>query len=144
MAERSEFTEQEWDSLQKGVMGAGMLVALSDRGFFDTFKESAALARHLVDARRNSSSELVRELAEVRGTGFGVTASPEEVEGETVDALRSSVATLEAKAPDELEAYRAFVLEVAQSVARAASGGDTAESGAIVAVRSALGGAAAA
>ena len=45
MAKKEDFTEQEWESLQKGVVGAGLLVSLSDRSFFDTFKEAGALGR---------------------------------------------------------------------------------------------------
>ena len=144
MAGRSDFTEQEWEAMQKGATGAGLLVSVSDRGFFDTFKEAGALAKHLAGARQNSTSEVVRELAETRGMGFGLGASPAEVESETLEALRSSVATLEAKAPDDVEAYRRFVLDVAESVAGAAEGGGTEESGALEKIRSALAGATAA
>jgi hypothetical protein len=139
MAKKSDFTEQEWESLQKGVLGAGLLVSLSDRSFFDTFKEAGALGKHVAAAKQNQTSELVRELADVRGAGFGVTSSPDKVEHETLEALGSARATLEAKAPEELEPYRQFVVEVAQSVASAAGGGEAAESGAIEKVRSAIG-----
>jgi hypothetical protein len=138
MAKKSDFTEQEWEALQKGVVGAGLLVSLSDRSFFDTFKEAGALGRHVAQAKQASSSDLIRELADVRGTGFGLTSSPNEVEGETLQALKSAKTTLESKAPDELDAYRQFVLEVAQSVSDAAGGGETAETGAIEKVRSAV------
>ena len=143
MASKADFSEQEWESLRKGVTGAGLLVSLSDRGFFDSFKEAGALARHLVDARSKSSSQLVRDLAETGGMGFGVTSSPGEVESETMEALRASVATLEQKVPNELEAYRAFVVDVAQSVAGAAEGGGETETAALGRIRSALGVAAA-
>jgi hypothetical protein len=138
MARKSDFTEQEWEQLQKGAVGSGLLVSLSDRSFFDSFKEAGALAKHVAQAKESSSSELIRELAEVRGTGFGLTSSPDEVERETLAALQSAKATLQAKAPQELEPYRQFVVEVAQSVASAAGGGETAESGAIEKVRSAV------
>jgi hypothetical protein len=134
-----ELTEQEWETLHKGATGAGLLVSMSDRGFFDTFKEAGALGKHLAEARRDSKSEVVRELAQKRGTGFGLSASPDEVERTTLAALRSSVATLEAKAPEEAEAYRTFVVEVAESVAAAAGGGEIAESGALEKIKSALG-----
>ena len=139
MATRSDFSDQEWERLRKGATGAGLLVATSDRGFFDTFKEAGALARHLAEARQNSQSEIVRELAEGRDMGFGVTDSPGEVEAETLEALRSSVATLESKAPEEVEPYRRFVLDLAESVASAAGGGDAAEAGVVEKIRSAVG-----
>jgi hypothetical protein len=143
MAGKGDFSEQEWQELQKGVAGAGLLVSVSDRGFFDSFKEAGALAKHVAAARQSSSSELVRELADMHGTGFGLTSSPDDVEQETLQALRSSAATLEAKDPAELDAYRAFVLDVARSVAAAAEGGDTAESAALAKIEEALGSSAA-
>ena len=136
MAKKADFTEQEWESLQKGVVGAGLLVSLSDRSFFDTFKEAGALGKHVAQAKQSSSSDLVRDLADLHGSGFGLTSSPDKVENE---ALRTAKTTLESKAPDELEPYRQFVVEVAQSVADAAGGGDAAESGASEKVRSAVG-----
>ena len=137
MAGKSDFTEEEWEHMRKGATGAGLLVSVSDRGFFDSFKEASSLAKHLVGARKDES-QLVRELAEQRPTGFGLTASPDEVENETLGALQASVATLRAKAPDELESYRAFVLELADTAGKAAGGGDQAEAGAIEKIKSAL------
>jgi hypothetical protein len=139
MAKKSDFTEQEWEALQKGVVGSGLLVSLSDRSFFDTFKEAGALGKHVAQAKQNNSSALIRELADVRGAGFGLTSSPDKVERETLEALQTAKTTLETKAPDELEPYRQFVVDVAQSVADAAGGGEAAESGAVEKVRSAVG-----
>jgi hypothetical protein len=139
MASRTDFTEQEWEQLRRGVTGAGLFVSLADRSFFDTFKEAGALAKHLGEARRDSQSQLVRELAETRGSGFGLTSKPDEIESGTLDSLRSAVATLEQKAPDEVDAYRSFVVEVARSVSAAAGGGDEAESEVIGKIEAALG-----
>ena len=133
-----QLTDAEIETLRKGATGAGLLVAVSDRGFFDTFKEAGALAKHIASAREKSDSELVRRVSEGRGTGFGVTDSPSEIEAETTQALREGSQLLAAKAPEEHEAYRAFVLELAQSVASAAGGGDEAETVAIEKVRAAL------
>jgi hypothetical protein len=137
MAQKADFTEQEWEALQKGVVGAGLLVSLSDRGFFDTFKEASSLAKH-VKGSRDSDSQLVRELAAEGGTGFGMIASPSEVQGGTFESLEAAVATLRSKAPDELESYRAFVLELAESVGKAAGGGDEAEAATIEKIKAAL------
>lgn len=138
MAAESDFSEQEWKTLRQGVMGAGLTVSLSDRGFFDSFKEAGALAKHIAGARGSSQSELVRKLAEGRPTGFGMTDPPAEIESQTLDALRRAVQILQAKAPDELESNRLFVLDVAQSVAGAAGGGEAAEGEALGRIRSAL------
>jgi hypothetical protein len=138
MAAKTDFTAEEWDALQKGVTGAGMLVSLADRGFFDSFKEVGALAKHLSDARSKSTNPLISEVAEIRGTGFGFTSSPQEIEAETIQALRSSMSTLNAKAPGDAQAYREFVLNVAKSVAEAVKGTAATESDAIQKIDAAL------
>lgn len=130
--------ESEIETLHKGAMGAGLLVSVSDRGFFDTFKEAGVLAKHVAAARGTSESAVVKQVAAGRSTGFGVTSSPEEIQSGTLDALRSAVALLRAKAPDEVDAYRSFVLDLARSVAAAAPGGDDAEAGAIAKIEAAL------
>ena len=131
-------SETEIETLRKGATGAGLLVAVSDRGFFDTFKEAGALGKHLAAAKANAESPLVRRLAEGRGTGFGLTSSPDEVESETLEALRSAARLLHEKAPEELDAYRSFVLDIARSVSAAAGGGDQAEEAAIAKIEAAL------
>jgi hypothetical protein len=80
----------------------------------------------------------VRELAEIHGTGFGLTSSPDAFRKETMTALQTAKATLESKAPDDLEPYRQFVVEVAQSVAETAGGGETAEHSTIEQIETAL------
>ena len=140
MATKSDFTEQEWEQLRKGATGAGLLVAASDRSFFDSFKEAGSLAKHLAGGR-SDESELVRELAGARGTGFGFTTSAKKAQAETLEALRSATAILAAKAPDEADAYRKLVLDVADAVANAKSGVEPGETAAIDLLREALGGA---
>ena len=60
------------------------------------------------------------------------------MESETLEALRGAVTTLQAKAPDEVEPYKAFVLELADRVGKAAGGGDEAEAATIEKIRAAL------
>jgi hypothetical protein len=138
MAGKADFTEQEWDALQKGVTGAGMLVSVSHRDFTDSFGEAKAIAKDLA-ANQSSPSQLVRELADTHGTGFGLVASPTEVEQGTIASLGAAVAALTAKAPDELGAYRAFVLEVANAAAEAKGGVAAEETAAIERITAALG-----
>ncbi len=125
--------------MESGVTGAGVYVSLVDRSFFDTFKEANALAHHLREAHDRSDSELIRELAKSHDRPFGVTASPQEVEDSTVAALQAAVAAFQAKSPDDLPAYRALVLDVAESVAAAAKGVSTQENQALDRIRAALG-----
>ena len=138
MAGKADFTEDEWKGLQQGVTGAGMLVSTSHRDFTDSFGEAKAVAKQL-QAHRASDSQLVRDLSGTHGTGFGLVASPSEVMEGTMSALHASVTLLAAKAPDELEAYRALVLDVANAVAEAKGGVQDEERAAIQKVSDALG-----
>jgi hypothetical protein len=140
MATKADFDEQEWETIQKGVTGAGVLVSLSDRDFTDSFGEAGALAKYLGKQRTESPSTLVRDVAAVHSSGFGFRTSFQELESETLEALRSAVATLSAKAPDEVDAYRQLVLGAAQLVADAKGGGTSdAERAAIEKITEALG-----
>ncbi len=141
MASKADFNAEEWETLWKGVTGAGMLVSVADRDFTDSFGEASALAKRISEERVQGASELLRELAAGHGTGFGLTASPQKVETETLEALRTAVATLTAKAADEVDGYRRFVLDVADAVAEAKGGVKPGETAAIEKITEALGGA---
>ena len=139
MATKADFTEEEWKTMQKGVTGAGMLVSVSDPDFTDSFGEASSLAKYLAEQQQKSGSVLMRDLAHVHGTGFGFTASREKAETETLDALRSAAAALQAKAPDELTAYQEVVIGVAEHVASAKTGVKPSETDAIAKIKEALG-----
>ena len=140
MATKADFTEDEWDALQKGITGSAMLVSLSDRDFTDSFGEVGAMAKFLQGQQVAGPSDLIRELAKTHGTGFGLGTSPDKLRDGTVAALQASIATLGAKAPDEVDGYRQLVLGVAQAVAEAKGGGVApVESSMLDQIRAALG-----
>jgi hypothetical protein len=139
MTTKADFDEQEWDAIQKSVTGAGMLASLSDRDFTDSFGEASAMAKYLGKQRSESPSALVRDIAGVHKSGFGLRTSPEELETATVTAIGTARTALGAKAPEEVGAYRELVLGVAQAVAEAKGGGvSDQERAAIEKVRAAL------
>jgi hypothetical protein len=137
MAGKTDFTEDEWKELHQGVTGAGLLVSSAHRDFTDSFGEAKAVATQLAK-HRDSDSELVRELAGTGGTGFGLVASPKEVVEGTTNALAASIALLAERAPNEVEAYRALVLDVATAVAEAKGGVRDEENAAIERITDAL------
>jgi hypothetical protein len=133
------FNEAEIETLQRAATGAGLLVAMSDTSFFDSFREASAIGKQLDAAQKSSDSSVLRRVAEARGIGFGLTGSVNEIEAGILDDLRSASALLHERAPDELNAYETFVLEMAHSVAAAAGGGDQAEASAIARIERAFG-----
>ena len=138
MATKKDLSADEWTQLQHGLAGTALLVSISDPGLFDSFKEAGAVRKHYSDAHRNNPSELVRELVAEPGMSFGFGKSPQQLETETLTALQAGASTLKEKAPEDADAYKHFVLEVAQSVAEAAKGTSAAESAEIEKIRSAL------
>jgi hypothetical protein len=139
MATKADFTEEEWKTMQKGVTGAGALVSISDPDFTDSFGEASAIGKYLAEQREKSDSVLIRDLTHVHGTGFGLTASREKVETETLEALRSATATFQTKAPDGLVDYQELVIGVAEHVASAKTGIKPSESDAVAKIKEALG-----
>jgi hypothetical protein len=139
MTSKADFTEEEWETLERGLTGTGMLVSVADPGVMDSFGESSALAKYLQSQRVAGATELMRELGSAHGTGFGLTTNPDELRAGTILALQSAVGILTAKAPDELEPYRQMVLGVATAVAEAKKGVSAPEAATISAVEEALG-----
>jgi septum formation inhibitor-activating ATPase MinD len=141
MATKEDFSDEEWTEMQKGVTGAGALVYLGDRDFTDSFGEASALAKYLASQRQANESSFIQELANTHRTGFGLTDSPEEVEAGTQGALRSTLETLAARAPEELDAYRQLVVGVMDAVAEAKGGVRPAESAVVDRIKETLSGA---
>ena len=136
---KTDFSEDEWKTLQRGLTGTGMLVSVVEPGVMDSFSESNALAKYLKGQHMAGSTKLVRDLSMATGSGFGLTTNPNELRDGTLDALESAVKILSAKAPDELDPYRQLVIGAAKAVAEAKKGVSQNEDAAITAVRSALG-----
>ena len=139
MAIRADFTEDEWTALEKGVIGAGMFVSVSEPDFTHTISETNALMTYLAGHRETSESELVRELANVSVNPLAVNAPSWRIEEDTLAALRSAAAALAAKAPHEVAAYRELVLGTAEQVAQDRGGVRPGETAAIGKIRKALG-----
>jgi hypothetical protein len=113
-----------------------------------TFRESIAMAKAYVEARQqHGGSELVDEIVSVKPERDHTRYhSVEELKEHGLQHLRDAVALLEQKAtPDEVEAYRTFVLTLAEKVANAhREGGQSvsdAERAAIEEISASLGGA---
>src|SRR5262249_27406672 len=132
-------TEDEWQALEKGVIGAGMFVSVSEPDFTHTISETNALASYLTGRRETSGSELVRELASAHVNSHAFNAPSWRIEIQALAALRSAAATLAAKAPHDVDAYRDLVLSAADYVAQDKAGVRPRETAAIGKIRGALG-----
>jgi hypothetical protein len=138
MTTKADFSADEWKSLRTGLLGAAMFVSLSDRDFTDTFGEVGVMTKYLQSMQMAGSTDLMRELAHEHGNPFGLTSSPDKVRDETMASLKSAIAVLSAKAPDEVEPYRDFVTKMAKAVALAKSGESAVETAALTQINEAL------
>lgn len=144
MTGKADFTPQEWETITHGPPTAGLIVITAQRG--GLFRETLALTRAYVDLHKaHGQSELIDQLVSARPdldhTHYG---SPEELKKAGLEHLRAAVALLERQAtPDEVTAYKAFVIDLATKVASAhrESGKDVsdAEQAALDEVKAALG-----
>jgi hypothetical protein len=120
MTGKADFTEGEWKLVLEGPPSAGMIVLTAQRG--GSFRETFAIAKSYAEARQqHGQSELLDEIAsakpEIDHTRY---SSVEELREHGLQHVRDAIALLEQKAtPDEVEAYRRFVLTLADKVANA-------------------------
>lgn len=121
MTKRADFNAEEWSSVVNGPLYAGMRVISADRG--GTLRESLAMGHVYQDARqRHGESELLDELLKsppsidpdrLREAGSDIAAI-------TSQQLRDVISVLEAKGTSaEVDAYKRFVMSVAQAAAGA-------------------------
>ena len=120
MTSKADFQPEEWNEILEAPMTAGMIVLTAAGG--GMFRETFALARAYADARKeHGASELLDEIVSTRPEfDRHRFASNEELHDKGLQQLGDVAALLRAKAtPEEQEAYRAFVLQVASKVAGA-------------------------
>jgi hypothetical protein len=139
MATKADFSGDEWKQLHLGVSGAGMLVSMADRDVSDSFGEATALAKYLAGQAVAAPTQLMREIAGVHSTGFGLFATPAKVHDETMAAIPAALATLMTKAPEEIGPYRDLALGAAEAAANAKGGVKPGEQAVIDQLRAALG-----
>jgi hypothetical protein len=120
MTKKADFNAEEWSQVLEGPAIAGMIVITAQRG--GTIRESISLAKAYTEAReKHDAGELLDEIVEanpqIDEKEFG---SAEALRENGIQRLRDAVALLEAKAtPEEVGAYRGFVVGLAQRVAEA-------------------------
>ena len=145
MTAKSDFTEEEWDTVLKGPPAAGLIVASAAKG--GTFKESFAIAKSYGEARQgHGASELLDAIVSAKPEiDHHLYHSYDEIKTAGLEHVRDAVGVLESKAtPDEVNDYRRFVLTLSDHVANAHREHGTAvsdgEQAAIADITTALGG----
>ena len=120
MTGKADFTDEEWKQVLEGPTGAGMAVIVSDRG--GSIRETFSMAKAYAEARKeHGESELLDEVVAAKPEmDRSRYRTPEEMKEGSINQIREALAVLKQKAaPEEVEQYRKFVLDLANRVAEA-------------------------
>ena len=140
MAAKAAFSEDEWQTLRWAASDTLACHSLADPGFCDAFKEANAAPNVIARIKMRGDNPLTRELAGDLGlkTDRDLVRNPTDISGEVVERVREAAAIITAKAPEDLAAFKAFILGLAKATAEAAKGTDPHEAAAIAKLEAAL------
>ena len=120
MTKKSDFNAEEWSLVLEGPPIAGMTVMAAERG--GTLRESVSMGKAYTEARQaQGAGELLDEIVaanpEFDRQRF---RSPEDLKTQGPRRLTEAVQLLDQRAtPQEVDAYKSFILDLADRVARA-------------------------
>lgn len=124
MTTKAEFNAEEWQKIVEAPALAGLIVISAQRG--GTIRESVKMAGAYTEAKKAHDSDLLGEIvATVPRVEPRQFKDADSLRAQGADMIREAVALVESKAtPEELEAYRAFAIDVAKRAAEATKSGD--------------------
>jgi hypothetical protein len=137
MADKSNFTADEWTLLLESVTMAGIAVSAADpHGLWGLLKEGFASGSMLAQAKVDpTTNPLVKAVVDDFGTAQGRSAArdglkerlagskPAEIKAKCIDTLRLAGTVVDAKAPSDAAAFKAWLRQISQHVAEAATEG---------------------
>jgi hypothetical protein len=134
MTTKADYTEEEWSTLRRAPMVAGMAISLADPGGpIEATKETLATLKTLRDpGTANAESELtsaiaedVEALAKERKSPLGDFKPKGALAGKEIleELERANTITSAKGTPDEAAAFRRWVVGAAQASANAAKEG---------------------
>jgi hypothetical protein len=132
MADKNDFTPEEWTKVLESIIAAGIAVSAVDpSGLWGTLKEAAAGTPALAAVKRdpNSNGLIKAAVADFERSADGsilamrerfTQTEPTESVQRSLASLREVSAIVDAKAPDEAAAFKTWLREISQKVAEAA------------------------
>jgi hypothetical protein len=137
MAQKTNFTADEWKMILGSPMLAGMAVTLAEpSGLWGIMQEGMASGQALLDVKRDAgASELAKALVAEMETSDGRSAardglkteltgkSPAEMRQRIIATLTRVGQVLDAKAPDDAAGFKAWLKHITEKVAEASTEG---------------------
>jgi hypothetical protein len=137
MADKSNFTPDEWKLLLESVTMAGIAITAAEpHGLWGLLKESFASGSALVQAKLDPGANplikaVVADFETSQGRSIardGLKAQltgckPAEIKAKCIETLRQAGAVVDAKAPGDAAAFKGWLRQISQHVAEAAKEG---------------------
>jgi hypothetical protein len=137
MADKSNFTPDEWKLLLESVTMAGIAITAAEpSGLWGLLKESFAAGKELMTAKMDPKSNplikaVIADFETPQGRSIardGLNAQlagckPPEIKAKCIDTLRQAGAVVDAKAPGDAAAFKGWLRQISQHVAEAAKEG---------------------
>jgi len=141
MATKDAFSAEEWQTLEFAMSDTMTYLSVIDAGLWDAIREAGHAGHFVADQATSAPNLLVRDLAHsVRPkSDETLTASPANIETPTLVRVHEAALLIAEKAPEDLAAFKAFILGVADAVAGASKGVSPVEADAIAKLTEALG-----
>ncbi len=135
MADKSNFSPEEWKLLLESVMMAGMAVSAAEpSGLWGLLKESFASGKALAKVKLDESGNpLIKAIVADFDTSEGRSAARDglkaklagasgaEIKKRCIETLSKVAALVDAKAPADAAAFKGWLRQISQGVAEAAS-----------------------
>lgn len=133
----SGFSEDEWNTVVSSPMLVAMAVTMADpSGLWGLVKESAAGARGLADAKTSGAGgPIAQKIVAAFETAEGRKAARDslredlksresaELKAQVLSRLDKAVSAVEARAPEQAQAYKSWLMSTAERVAESAKEG---------------------
>jgi hypothetical protein len=119
MTTKADFNAEEWSLVLEAPPVAGMIVMSAERG--GRIREAVSMGKAYTEAQKEESPALVKEIVSAR-PDFDPQRykSPEELRERGLTRIREALNLLESKAtPEEVDGYKRFIVDVANTVANA-------------------------
>jgi hypothetical protein len=137
MSDKTNFTADEWKLLLESVTMAGIAISAADpSGLWGLLKESFAEGSALMAAKADPTAKpLIKALVADFQTGEGRNTArdglkqklaglkPGEITAKCIETLGQAGAVVDAKAPDDAAAFKAWLRQISQHVAEASKEG---------------------
>jgi hypothetical protein len=137
MADKSNFSSDEWKTLLQSVMAPGLAITAAEPGgLWGLLQESFASGKMLATTKMDTASNpLIKAVVEDFATSEGRTLArdgltehlsgkrPSEVKNACIDILSKVDGILSAKAPSDAAAFKNWLRDISKNVAEASTEG---------------------